>query len=208
MFTISRLKFVRIGEDYQEYGLPIPNMMLNNAIKQSESYQMFLKYSTSQIPPKKSRGKGSQGKKSADTPVTDVDVSEESDSELARNRIASRRVVKKKVIISAVDNIIPDPDVALKLESKPKPAKKRLVVPDESTVVPATSRERTGTKLGVPDKEKVTSIENVILEWGFEQESENSKEDERDDEEVDWIYSDEEDEKKDDAEDDKISTWK
>ncbi|GKC25734.1 retrovirus-related pol polyprotein from transposon TNT 1-94, partial [Tanacetum coccineum] len=31
---VNRLKFVRIGEDYQEYGLPIPDMMLNNEIKQ------------------------------------------------------------------------------------------------------------------------------------------------------------------------------
>nr|GEX24719.1 hypothetical protein [Tanacetum cinerariifolium] len=63
---ISRLKFVRVEEDYQEYGLPIPDMMLNDAIKQSESYQMFIKYSTGQILPKKSKGKGSQGKKTSD----------------------------------------------------------------------------------------------------------------------------------------------
>ncbi|GJX13215.1 hypothetical protein Tco_0204973 [Tanacetum coccineum] len=43
---VSRLKFVRIGKDYQEYGLPIPEMMLTDGIKQSESYQMFIKYST------------------------------------------------------------------------------------------------------------------------------------------------------------------
>ncbi|GJR63354.1 hypothetical protein Tco_1505516 [Tanacetum coccineum] len=53
-----RLKFVRIGKDFQEYGLPIPETMLAKGIKQSESYQMFIKYSTGQIPPKKSRGKG------------------------------------------------------------------------------------------------------------------------------------------------------
>ncbi|GJU93693.1 retrovirus-related pol polyprotein from transposon TNT 1-94 [Tanacetum coccineum] len=39
----------------------------------------------------------------------------ESDSEPTRKRTASRRVVKKKVTISTVDNIIPDPDVALEL---------------------------------------------------------------------------------------------
>nr|GEY84668.1 ribonuclease H-like domain-containing protein [Tanacetum cinerariifolium] len=32
----DKLKFVKIGEDYQEYGLPIPDMMLTDAIKQSE----------------------------------------------------------------------------------------------------------------------------------------------------------------------------
>nr|GEX31288.1 hypothetical protein [Tanacetum cinerariifolium] len=54
---ISRLKFVRIGEDFQEYGLPIPETMLTEGIKKSKSCQMFIKYSTGQIPPKKSRDK-------------------------------------------------------------------------------------------------------------------------------------------------------
>ncbi|GJQ95857.1 hypothetical protein Tco_0006996 [Tanacetum coccineum] len=76
-------------------------------------------------------------------------------------------------------------------------------VPDESIVISATSSEGTGTKLGVLDKEKVTSEENVILEWGSEQESEYSEEDQGDDEEVDWIDSDEDEEKKDDVDDDK-----
>ncbi|GKB81693.1 hypothetical protein Tco_0948588 [Tanacetum coccineum] len=76
---------------------------------------MFIKYSTSLLPPKKSRGKGSQGKKTADTSEADVDVFEESNSEPARKRTASRRVIKKKVLISADDNIIPEPDVALEL---------------------------------------------------------------------------------------------
>ncbi|GJR34016.1 hypothetical protein Tco_1209700 [Tanacetum coccineum] len=205
---------------------------------------MFLKYSTSQIPSKKSRGKGSQGKKTVDTPVTDVDVSEESDSELARKRIASRRVVKKKVIISAVDNIIPDPDVALKLGKSisltkaaeeeaarqghathariPKPATSKLKLKGVQSLTPKeqeaadimqalkesnkTSRRQPGTR---------GSSEELVFHQGFQMSpqlsllpqekelSENSKEDERDDEEVDWIYSDEEDEKKDDAEDDK-----
>nr|GEU59498.1 hypothetical protein [Tanacetum cinerariifolium] len=48
------------GENYQEYGLEIPKVMLNDTIKQSESYQMFIKYSTGQIPLKMRRGKGSQ----------------------------------------------------------------------------------------------------------------------------------------------------
>ncbi|GJY93520.1 hypothetical protein Tco_0509302 [Tanacetum coccineum] len=75
---VCRLKFVRIGEDYQEYGLPIPETMLTEAIKQSESCQMFIKYSTGQIPPKKSRGKGSQRKKTSDDSKETVDVSEDS----------------------------------------------------------------------------------------------------------------------------------
>ncbi|GJQ99356.1 hypothetical protein Tco_0522341 [Tanacetum coccineum] len=84
-------------------------------IKDDESYQMFIKYSTSEIPPKKSRGKGSQGKKTVDVSQEIVDVSEESEPEPAKKRMASRKAVKKKVTISADDNIIPDPDVALEL---------------------------------------------------------------------------------------------
>ncbi|GJV52115.1 hypothetical protein Tco_1447856 [Tanacetum coccineum] len=216
---------------------------------------MFLKYSTGQIPPKKSRGKGSQGKKTVDTHVADVDVSEESDSEPTRKRTASRRVVKKKVPISPANNIIHDLDVALELgksisltkateeeaarqvharivtEYVPKPARRRtseqeavdtmralkerkktnrrqpgtrgssegtgriLGVLDESIVIFASSSEGTGTKPGVPDEEKVTSEENVILEWGSEQESKYSEEDQGNDDEVDWIDSDEDEEK-------------
>ncbi|GJR05375.1 retrovirus-related pol polyprotein from transposon TNT 1-94 [Tanacetum coccineum] len=105
------------GEDYQEYGLAIPEVMLNDAIKQSESYQMFIKYSTGQIPPKKIRGKGSQRKKTADDSQETIDVSEESEPEpeLVKRNTASRRVVKKKVTIFADENIISDPDVALEL---------------------------------------------------------------------------------------------
>ncbi|GKC31566.1 hypothetical protein Tco_1038860 [Tanacetum coccineum] len=113
--VVNRLKFVRIGKDFQEYKLPIPETMLTEGIKQSESYQMFIKYSTGLIPPKKIRGKGSQGKKTADAPQADVEVSDESNSKPARKQTSSRRVIKKKVSIYVDDNIIPDPDVALEL---------------------------------------------------------------------------------------------
>nr|GEV13482.1 retrovirus-related Pol polyprotein from transposon TNT 1-94 [Tanacetum cinerariifolium] len=113
---VSRLKYVRIGEEYQQYGLSIPEIMLNTDIIESESYQRFLLYSTGAIPPKKSRGKGSQGKKTIDTSEETVDVPEESDPEpLVRKKTSSRRIVKKKATISAVDNIVPEPDIALEL---------------------------------------------------------------------------------------------
>nr|GEU60007.1 hypothetical protein [Tanacetum cinerariifolium] len=134
----------------------------------------------------------------------------------------SIRVVRKKVTISADDNIIPEPDIALELgksislaeaveeevarqvyatharivtESVPEPARRRPSeqlaadtikalkesIPNESTVVPTTSSEGTGTKPRVLDEEKVTSEANVILDWGSEQESKYSKEDDDDD---------------------------
>ncbi|GKE73199.1 hypothetical protein Tco_1535240, partial [Tanacetum coccineum] len=66
-------------------------------------------------------------------------------------------------------------------------------VPDESTVVSATSSEGTGTKPGVLDEENDITGENVILEWGSEQESEYSEEDKVDDEEKDDYISDNQD---------------
>ncbi|GJU84200.1 hypothetical protein Tco_1291746 [Tanacetum coccineum] len=260
------------GEDYQEYRLAIPDVMLNDAIKQSESYHMIIKYSTSQIPPKKNRGKGSQGKKIVDDSHETVDVSKESEPEPVKKKTASRRVIKKKVIISSDDNIIPDLDVALELgksislaeaeeeeevakqvhatharivtesakknsvsgssrsvviqdtpsapKSKPSISKPKLkgvqsLTPEEqetaelckllkkSTVIYATSSEGTCTKPGVPDEEKVSIEEKVILEWRSEQESEYSKEDLNEEEDIDWINSEEDVEKKDDIDDDK-----
>nr|GEZ82866.1 hypothetical protein [Tanacetum cinerariifolium] len=91
---VSRLKYVRIREDYQEYGLSIPETMMNVDIIESESYQRFLLYSSGLIPPKKSRGK----------------------EPLFRKKTSRRKVVKKKATISTADNIIPDLDLALKLD--------------------------------------------------------------------------------------------
>ncbi|GKC60446.1 hypothetical protein Tco_1088044 [Tanacetum coccineum] len=106
------------GEDYQEYGLPIPDVMLTDAIKRSESYQMFIKYSTNEIPPKKSRGKGSKGKKTVKESQETIDVSEEAKPkpEPATKKTSGKRRVKKKVKLSADDNIISDDlDAALEL---------------------------------------------------------------------------------------------
>nr|GEU62120.1 hypothetical protein [Tanacetum cinerariifolium] len=106
------------SKDYQYYGLPIPKTMLTEAIKQSESFQMFIKYSTGQICPKKSRGKGSQEKKTANDSQENVDVSKESEleQEPTKKKTYSKRRFAKKVTMSADDNIISDdPDAALKL---------------------------------------------------------------------------------------------
>ncbi|GJU53666.1 hypothetical protein Tco_1227380, partial [Tanacetum coccineum] len=99
--VVSRLKFVRMGEDVQQYGLAIPTTMLNRLFP-IESYQEFI-------------WKGSQGKKTADTTEGSVDVSDESEPEpLIRRKTSSRRV-KKKATISVDDNIVPEPDIALEL---------------------------------------------------------------------------------------------
>ncbi|GJX86374.1 hypothetical protein Tco_0337148 [Tanacetum coccineum] len=130
-------------------------LMLNDAIKQSESYQMFIKYSTGQIPPspKKSRGKGSQGKKTIDDPQETVDVSEESEPEPVKKKTASRRVVKKKVTFLADENIISnDPNAALESSRgvtiqdtpsapKPKPATTKPKLKAAQSLTPAKKED-------------------------------------------------------------------
>ncbi|GJT79586.1 hypothetical protein Tco_1053928 [Tanacetum coccineum] len=115
--VVSRLKiFFKMGRCIQQYGLAIPATILNNEIIQSESYKMFILYSTGQIPPKRAEGKGSQRKKAADTTKESVDVSDEYEPEpLIRRKSSSRIVVKKKATISVDDNIVPEPDIALEL---------------------------------------------------------------------------------------------
>ncbi|GKA27564.1 hypothetical protein Tco_0713732 [Tanacetum coccineum] len=54
---VSRLKFISIAEDYQEYGLPILDMTLNDAIKQSESYQMLSSIPLVRFPPRRADAK-------------------------------------------------------------------------------------------------------------------------------------------------------
>nr|GEZ00684.1 hypothetical protein [Tanacetum cinerariifolium] len=201
----------RIGEDYQEYTHPIPDVMLTDAINHSESYQMFIKYSTHHNPPMKSKGKCSKGKKTTEESQEAVDVPEESEPkpEPAKKKTTSRRIVKKKVTLSIDDNIIfDDPDAALELaksfksveiqdtpcspKSIPATSKTKLKgtgsipdVPDESTVVSTTSSEGTSAKPGVFDEDMDITKEKVILEWGDEQDNAFSNNDNDDDEKDD-----------------------
>ncbi|GJT14335.1 hypothetical protein Tco_0861377 [Tanacetum coccineum] len=72
-------------------------------------------------------------------------------------------------------------------------------VPDESTVVSATSSEGIGIKPGVPDEEKDITNKKVILEWGDKQDSEYSDDDNYD------VKKDDKDGDDDDEGDDYIS---
>ncbi|GJW24247.1 hypothetical protein Tco_0038058 [Tanacetum coccineum] len=192
-------KFVRIGEDYQEYGLLILETMLIEAIKQYESYQMFIKYSTCQIPPKKSRGKGSQIKKTADDFEETVDVSEEFEPEPeplgksiskteAEEAKAARQVHATHARIGVPSSTREEQeaiDIMQALKESKKTSKRQ----------PGTrgSREGTGTIPGVLDEFTVvsaTSSEGTRSK----QESEYSKEDKFDDEEKDDKEGDADDE--------------
>ncbi|GJX52431.1 hypothetical protein Tco_0280800 [Tanacetum coccineum] len=174
---VSRLKFVRIREVYQDYILPNPDMMMNNVIKQSESYQMFIKYSTGQIPPTKSRGKGSQGKKTADVSEETIDVSEESEPEPAKKKTRSRST--RDVVIQDTLNIMQAIKDSKKI-SRRQPgtggSNERTGVspgvPDESIVVPATSSEGTDSD-GDEEKDDTGNDKSIDLEMTDDEETNN-----------------------------------
>ncbi|GJV00873.1 hypothetical protein Tco_1330143 [Tanacetum coccineum] len=84
--VLGRLKFISKGKDNRVYGILIPDVMLNNDIKNSKAYQIYLAISTGIVVLKKAR-------KGIKTPATP----------------------KKKGLITADDNIIHDPEEALKL---------------------------------------------------------------------------------------------
>ncbi|GJX76295.1 hypothetical protein Tco_0323106 [Tanacetum coccineum] len=174
------------------------------------------------IPLKKSRGKGSQGQKSAITPKpASVEVSDESEPEPARRKTGSKRMSKKKVSISADDNIIPEPDVALELgksmsldeaveeeearqvhathewivtESDPKPARRR---PSEQRFANTMQALKANRKSNRSQPHTGGSSEGIGVSPGVLDEEETV------DKEIEWLTTDEEEEKKDDNEDDR-----
>ncbi|GJW82214.1 hypothetical protein Tco_0146189 [Tanacetum coccineum] len=225
------LKFVSICEDFQEYGLPVPDVMLTNATKRSKSYQIFIKYSTNQIPPKKSIDKGLKANENiiSDDPdaalelAKSVSQTEAEVAEAARKSHATHaRIVTESVLESAKKKssgrssksvVIQDTSNIMQALKESKKTSRRqpgtggsnertsskLGVPDESTVVSATSSEGTHAKPEVPDEDKDITEEKVILEWGDEQDSEFSDDDNDD------VEKDDKDGDADDEGDDHVS---
>ncbi|GJY94760.1 hypothetical protein Tco_0511121 [Tanacetum coccineum] len=114
---------------------------------QSESYQMFIKYSTGEIPPKKSRCEGSQGKKTIDVSQETVDVSEESEPESAKKRTIVEECITEAEEEEATRQVHAT-YVRIVTEFVPEPAKKKtgsrstrsLVIQDTPKLKPATSK--------------------------------------------------------------------
>nr|GEV97405.1 retrovirus-related Pol polyprotein from transposon TNT 1-94 [Tanacetum cinerariifolium] len=122
--VLSRMKFVRIREYVPEYGRAILDAMLTSDIKQSKIYQMFLKYSTSLIPPKKTRGKGSQGKKAAvslkpasveESIIPESNVAFELGKSMSLTKVAEEEAARQ---VNATHEKI-------MIESDPEPARRR-----------------------------------------------------------------------------------
>ncbi|GJX46154.1 hypothetical protein Tco_0271344 [Tanacetum coccineum] len=173
--AVNRLKFVKIGKDFHEYGLPIPETMLTERIKQSESYQMFIKYSTGLIPPKKSRD---------DNIIPDPDVALELGKSMSLTEAAEVEAARQGIqTLTPKEKIAADTMQALKANRKSS----------RSRSFTRGSSEGTGVSPGVSDESiviPVTSSEGTKSEY--------SKEDQGDDENIPWESTDEDEEKKDD----------
>ncbi|GJQ91957.1 hypothetical protein Tco_0003096 [Tanacetum coccineum] len=225
---VSRLKFVRICKDYQEYGLSILDVMLTDAIKRSESYKMFIKYSTNQIPPKKSRGKGSKGKKEESRRKLSADdniISDDPNVALELLSLSAKLKLKKQKQQGKSSKSVVLQDTPGTPKSKPATSKIKLkgapsLTPVEQEAAdtmkalkeskktskrqPDTggSNEGTGSKPGVPNESTIvstTSSEGTgakprVLEWGDEQDSEYSDDDNDDVEKDDKDGDDDDDE--------------
>nr|GEU34638.1 copia protein [Tanacetum cinerariifolium] len=112
-----------------------------------------------------SKGKGSQGKKTRDTAKENVHVSEDSDPEpLVRKKTSKRSVAKKKATISAADNIVPDPDLALELG---KQAGDNLVLVAQMKELDADNVESENKeKEEMTDAAKVDAEKTVSSDYG------------------------------------------
>nr|GFA47787.1 hypothetical protein [Tanacetum cinerariifolium] len=176
-----------------------------------ESYQMFIKYSTGLIPPKKSRVKGLQGKKITDSPKETVEVSEESDHEHVKKQTGSRKLrgvviqdtpstPKKKSVnhskkLKGIQTLTLDEQLAADTMQACKNSQKT------SRRKPSTggSNEKTGITPGVPDESTIvfpTSYEGTDDILGVPDELKVTSK-------AKMIYSNNDEEKKYDVDDDK-----
>ncbi|GJU76914.1 hypothetical protein Tco_1273984 [Tanacetum coccineum] len=107
--VLGKLKFVNKGEKHQKNGMSIPDSMMNDKIKSSVPYQTYLTLSTGTKVQILKVGKGGKGKRlmGKKKPNTGVQHEEKKNA----------TTLRKKSSITADDNIIPDPDEALKLDT-------------------------------------------------------------------------------------------
>ncbi|GKC30545.1 hypothetical protein Tco_1037839 [Tanacetum coccineum] len=180
---------------------------------------MFIKYSTNQIPPKKSRAKSISPIEAEEAEAARKNSSGRSSKSVVIQDTPSdpkSKPATSKAKLKGAPSLTPAEQEAVNIMQALKESKKtsrRLpgtggsnegtsTIPgvlDESTVVSATTSEGTGIKPGVLDEEKDITKEKVILDRGDEQDSEPSDDDNDD------VEKDENDGNADDEGDDHVS---
>ncbi|GJS86591.1 hypothetical protein Tco_0769227 [Tanacetum coccineum] len=222
--VLNRLKFIRTGKDFQEYGQAIPYTMLTEEIKRLETYQTFLAMSTGLIPPKKTRdvalelGK-SISKMEADIAEearrvhethehivienpTGVDESDESNGEPA-NRPSGRRrpysvTFKDTSSVSKKKSL--ERKEAFKIQQLTRDSSEGAGITPEvpEELIGKTSSEGAGTEPEVPDEGKGSPATKVGVEidWGSKDDNYQSDEEDVNVHDITWLSTGEQEKAK------------
>ncbi|GJV84796.1 hypothetical protein Tco_1524694 [Tanacetum coccineum] len=153
---VSRLNFVRIGEDYQEYGLAIPKETVDVSKESEPELEPVKRKTTSRRVVKKNVMISADDNIISDDPDVALELGNSINKTKAKKAEATRQVHATHARI--VTESVPEPTRSTGGSSKGTGTIPG--VPDDSIVVSATSSEGTGTKLGVPDKENDITKEN------------------------------------------------
>nr|GEU92449.1 reverse transcriptase domain-containing protein [Tanacetum cinerariifolium] len=190
----------KIGKDFQEYGLPIPETMLTEAIKRVVKNKVTITADDNIIP--ESNIALELGKS--------INLTKAVEEEAARQVHATHaRIMTEPVPEPAIRRplCISFRDTSSRRQPGTGGSSEGTDVTqwvlDESIVILTTLSEGTGTKPRVLDKEKITSKHKAILKGGSKQESKYYEE--KDDGETnEWVDTDEKEKKKDDDDDKSI----
>nr|GEV00540.1 retrovirus-related Pol polyprotein from transposon TNT 1-94 [Tanacetum cinerariifolium] len=137
--VLGRLKFVNKGEENQRYGMSIPDVMVNNDIKNSKAYQTYLAISTGIVIPKKAR----KGIKTPATPKKNVTENPRNAAQLAADTQKAIKASKKTVRLQQ------------ETKGSSEGAGVTPVVSDEEKIILSTGNEITESKTKVSKSEKV-----------------------------------------------------
>ncbi|GJW08215.1 hypothetical protein Tco_1570638 [Tanacetum coccineum] len=211
--VLNRLKFVRMGKYFQEYGRAIPDTMLTKDIKQSEAYQTFLFLSTDpDVAFELGKSISLSEAKEEEEVARRVHATHEllvKESDASTNRPTGRRrpFEEERLAADTMQAIKASMKISRSWPHTGGSSKGVCVtpeVPDESLGIFTTSSEGTCVKLWVPDDVKGSSEAKAdsAIDWGLKNKSDYSEEEKVDEEEIKWVFIDEEEETQNDQDDD------
>ncbi|GJT55691.1 hypothetical protein Tco_0990745 [Tanacetum coccineum] len=149
----GKLKFISKGEEDQKYGMSIPDLMMNDDIKKSDVYLTCITlYANTELPKVgkskgKGKGKGPAGKKKADPPTP--------------KEKKKKDAPRKKSSITTNDNILLDPDKALKLGEFINEEDNRLIQRRPTSVVIGGSVHKVSDEDKLDHSQKLKGIETL-----------------------------------------------
>ncbi|GJS87577.1 putative reverse transcriptase domain-containing protein [Tanacetum coccineum] len=227
----GRMKFVAKGEEKQMCGMRIPNVMVNDAIKNSVAYQTYCAFSTGAVIPMKSR-KGTKaaivpkkkGSLTADENIItdDLDVALELQKSIHNDTpsVSNKQNPESSMKLKGIELLSNAAQLEINTQKAIKASKREsrrqfqsgrssegvgiiIKVSEERKDKSADSSKGDGTSPEVPDESKGKTATDDEDDWGSEDDDTFLKNNKEP--EVDWLSTDEDEAKNDDEdkEDDK-----